>query len=631
MASFARRGERVIKKLAIVVACLGAVSFASPARPGADSAAAAVDVEWPSYNGELQSSRFSPLAGITPENSGDLRVACETTLGDEGALQPGPVMVDKTLYVTTTHTVVAVDAANCKVRWRYVYRAEEEEPFPANRGVAYLDGTLFRGTGDGRLLALDARSGRERWRTKIADPTVVEFLSAAPIAWKGLVFIGPAGSDWGIHGRISAFEAGTGKRVWNFNTIPMKGEPGFESWRIPETAQHGGGGTWSSYSLDPETGELFVPVANPSPDFRPDARPGDDLYTNSIVVLDAMTGKLKWYFQFTRSDGFDYDLAAAPLLYKDAAGHRRIAAGSKDGFLYILDRESHELISKTAITTIKTPASAPTPHGVFACPGSSGGVEWNGPAFDPALNLLYVGSVDWCSVFLAGPARFEPPLIYLGTAPQFSGASEKSGWVYAVDASTGETRWRYHAESPVLSGVTPTAGGVLFSGESAGNLLLFDAQSGRLLKKENLGGSLGGGIVTYRIGGQQYVATTAGNVSRSGLGTGGDYVPRLIVLTTGLAPGYQILKSTAVPPGRSTEHFGGELGKSAYDTYCAGCHGSRGEGGEGGPSLTSTSSRMQFAALVAWIRNPTPPMPKMVPPITNPEVDAIAHYVEKMK
>jgi alcohol dehydrogenase (cytochrome c) len=257
-------------------------------------------------------------------------------------------------------------------------------------------------------------------------------------------------------------------------------------------------------------------------------------------------------------------------------------------------------------------------------------VEWNGPAYSPPLNLLYVGSVDWCSVFTSGPAKLKVPLIYLGTAPQFSALSEKAGWVYAVDAATGTVRWRYHADSPVLSGVTPTAGGVLLSGESAGNLLVFDAASGRLLKKENLGGSLGGGIVTYRIAGKQYVATTAGNMSRSGLGTPGGYTPRLVVLATGLAPTYQPLKSNAVPNGE-TENFGGDLGRSAFNTYCAGCHGTRGEGGEGGPSLQAAARRLKVPELVAWIQNPAPPMPKMVPPITHAELDAIARYVEQMK
>jgi alcohol dehydrogenase (cytochrome c) len=183
----------------------------------------------------------------------------------------------------------------------------------------------------------------------------------------------------------------------------------------------------------------------------------------------------------------------------------------------------------------------------------------------------------------------------------------------------------------VLSGVTPTAGGVLFSGESAGNLLVFNAKNGKLLKKENLGGSMGGGIATYGIAGTQYVATTAGNVSRSGLSTGGNYVPRLIIMTTGLEPAYRIVKVNAVPPGEALTVPAAELGKSAFNNYCAGCHGIQGSGGEGGPSLRNESSRMPFDALVAWIKNPAPPMPKLVPPVTNTEVDAIARYLEALK
>jgi alcohol dehydrogenase (cytochrome c) len=619
-------GTKKMNRFAMIAAAL-----AWCGAPTTHAAQPASNIEWASYNGNLQSDRFSAAAEITTKNAAKLVEICEVSLGDEGALQPGPVMVNDTLYVTTTHTVVAVEATSCELRWRSVYRPDQVEPFPANRGVAFLDGKIYRGTGDGRLLGLDARTGREIWRSKIADPKIVEFLSAAPIAWKGLVFIGPAGSDWGIRGRISAFDAITGKPVWKFNTVPAPGEAGFDSWRSRDAALHGGGGTWSSYTLDPATGELFVSVANPAPDYRPDTRPGDNLYTNSMVVLDARTGALRWHYQFDPNDGFDYDVVATPTLYTDRAGNRRVAVGGKDGYLYILDRDTHRLISRTAITTIKTPTTPPTATGVFACPGSSGGVEWNGPAYSPMTNLLYVGSVDWCSTFISGPLKFDPPLIFLGTAPSFTTATAKSGWVYAIDATNGATKWRYHATTPVLSGVTPTAGGVLFSGESAGNLLVFDAASGLLLKKLALGGSMGGGVVTYRISARQYVATTAGNVSRSGLGTGGNFAPRLIILATGLGTGHQAKLVDAVPLTDRGKPFGGELGVSAYNTYCAGCHGIQGGGAEGGPSLKNEASRMTLLQLVAWIKNPAPPMPKMVPPITFTEVGAIARYVEELK
>ena len=280
---------------------------------------AAEDVPWPSYNGNLQSDRFSPLKLITPRNAQDLRPVCEVEVGDGGTFQPGLVVVGHVLYLTSIHTVLAVDAAECTVRWRYIYTPDQDEAMPANRGVAYLDGRLFRGTADGRVIALDAATGRELWRVKAAEPDKGELFSAAPLAWNGLVFIGPAG-DFASRGRIYAFDAATGKEVWRFHTVPASGEPGFETWHIPETADRGGGGTWTSYTLDPETRELFVSVGNPIPLFDIESRPGDNLYTNTMAVLDARTGKLKWHYQFNPNDAFDYDLAATPALYTDKAG-----------------------------------------------------------------------------------------------------------------------------------------------------------------------------------------------------------------------------------------------------------------------------------------------------------------------
>jgi alcohol dehydrogenase (cytochrome c) len=584
--------------------------------------ACAATNEWPSYNGDLNSDRFSSLTEITPKNAADLREVCEASLGDEGSFQPGPLMIGDSLFITTVHTVVALSATDCTVRWRYVYKMQEDEVLPGNRGVAYMDGKLFRGTADGRVLAIDSRTGKELWRVKSADTKIFEFFSAAPIAWNGLVYLGPGGADYGIRGRMTAFDAASGKEVWRFNTIPLKGEPGYETWRIPDTAEHGGGGTWSSYTLDTATGELFISVANPAPDLTANTRPGDNLYTDSLLVLDAKTGALKWYYQFTPNDTFDYDVAAAPALYTDREGKRRVAVGSKDGYLYILDRDSHKLISKTAVTTIKTPPGPPTVAGVYACPGTTGGVDWNGPAYSPESNILYVGSVDWCTYFST---------VIPAYPVSWKTGKSKTGWVYAVNASTGKPVWHYHAESPVLSGVTPTAGGVLFSGESSGDFLVLNARNGKLIKKQNLGGSMGGGIITYSIAGKQYVATTAGNVSRSGLATGADNAPRVIIMTLGLDSAYQPVKIAAVPPEEANRGFGIDQSKVKYNAFCAACHGPEGRGGEGGPSLQNESSRKDFAAVVAWIKNPAPPMPKLVPPMTNSEVEAVARYIEQFK
>ena len=359
---------------------------------------------WPTYNNGYDGQRFSPARSITPANVGTLKRVCEANLGDAGSFHSGLVVIDRTLYVTTAHTTVAIDAADCSIRWRHVYKPEQLEVYPVNRGVAHLDGRIYRGTADGRVLSLDAKTGKQLWIVKAGDPLQGAFFSSAPIAWKGIVFIGAAGSDWGVRGYVLALDAKTGREKWRFYTIPMGNEPGADSWKDPQSAARGGGGMWTTYTLDSATGELFVPVGNPTPDYTPDRRPGANLYTDSVVVLDALTGKLKWHHQFTSNDGLDYDFGAAPALYTGGKGGKLLAAGSKDGNLYVLDRSTRRVLSKTPVTTIENAGARPTPEGIRACPGPLGGVEWNGPAVDPRSRAIYVGSVDYCFLYKAAVA-----------------------------------------------------------------------------------------------------------------------------------------------------------------------------------------------------------------------------------
>ena len=596
------------------------------------SAAAAAD--WPSYNNGYPSQRFSPLTEITPENATTLKPVCEIALGDDGAFQSGPVMVGDTIYVTTSHTTVALDARDCSARWRHFYMPEEDDVFAVNRGVAYLDGRLFRGTPDGRLLAIDAKTGKELWRVKAGEPAEGEFFSAAPVAWNSLVFIGPAGSDWGIKGRVAAFDANTGKEVWRFNLIPTGNEPGAETWKLPSSTKHGGGGTWTTYTLDSEAGELFVSVANPGPDFSPDARPGDNLYTDSMVVLDARTGALKWYYQLRANDGFDWDLGAAPMLFSDESGHKRVALGSKDGHVYVFDRASHTLLFKTEVTTILNADKEPTPEGVRACPGALGGVEWNGPAFSPATQSIYVGAVDWCQVFTSGePEIYErgSRKLYYGTNVVALPDEPKSGWITALDASSGGVRWRYHASYPVVAGVTPTAGGVVFAGDLAGDFFVLDAKDGTLLQQTNLGGALAGGVITYEIGTRQFVAATVGNIGRLTFGNGG--TPRLVVMAVGFGASYEPRKLVIEQPELAARAGDPHHGQNIYNQFCVGCHGAKGEGVAGaGAVLQDELSRKGIPQIVAWIKDPTPPMPKLYPsPLTQDDVEAVAAFVATLK
>jgi alcohol dehydrogenase (cytochrome c) len=300
---------RFIRRLAICATVVSAFAIAAcdrDARYGPkDARSAAKNVGWSGYNNTYDGQRFAAFNQINTRNVSRLKQVCELKLGEEGPFQTGPVVIGNTMFLTTAHTTVAMNATTCAVYWRHVDSKGQQDPLSVNRGVAYLNGRLFRGMPGTRLAALNAASGKVLWDVKVGDLSLGEFLSSAPIAWNGTVFIGLAGGDWGIRGRIMGFDAATGREIWRFYTIPMGSERGAETWHIPETAERGGGAMWTSYTLDTQSGELFVPVGNPAPDFAPDARPGDNLFTNSIVVLDAKSGALKWWYQATPADGFD--------------------------------------------------------------------------------------------------------------------------------------------------------------------------------------------------------------------------------------------------------------------------------------------------------------------------------------
>lgn len=538
------RVNLLLRTACMVAACAAALAVAActtekGANPSANDTSThsesslGTNVGWANYNGSYDGQRFSALDQITTANVAGLRPICQVKLGEEGSFQSGPLVLGDTLIVTTPHSTIALNATNCAVIWRNIDQSKGKDVFPVNRGVAYLDGHVFRGTPDGRLIALDSKTGKVVWDNPVGDPLAGEFISSAPIAWKGTVFVGVAGSDWGVRGHMMAFDAGTGKEKWRFYTVPMGKDPGAETWKIPSTAKHGGGAQWTSYALDTATNELFVPTANPAPDFAPQDRPGDNLYTNSVVVLDATTGKLAWYYQLTPHDGLDWDLGAAPMLYQ-VGGTTRVALGSKDGNVYSLDRDTHKVLFKTAVTTISNANAVPTVNGVNVCPGPLGGIEWNGPAYDPATKMIYAGAVDWCGKYVTTreKAVYQPGGLYMGTSYTPIAGASSTGWLTAIDAQTGKVKWKFHAPQPIVAGVTPTAGGLVFNGDLAGNLYAFDANTGTVLLTYRLSGAIAGGIITYAVGGKQYVAVTSGNFSRTTFQTAGS--PTLVVMALGV-------------------------------------------------------------------------------------------------
>jgi len=496
-------------------------------------AASKPDGDWPSYNRTLSSERYSPLSEINANTVGKLKVLCTYDTGQYTSFESGLIMVEGALIGTTLTDIFSIDPATCAENWR-THEAFAPSILTAMRGAAYLDGMLFRGSPDGHVLAYDFKTGKRIWRTAIADPAKGEFVSAAPIAWNGLVFIGDAGGDAkGGKGRMYALDAKSGKIVWEFFLVPRtegdrpRGPEGLSpldlsSWGNAAGFPISGGATWTSYTLDEKAGEVYVPVGNPSPAYAISVREGEDLYTNSVVVLDAMTGAYKRHFKLVPRDWHDWDVSSAPALIRTRAGRRLLSAAPKNGRLYGIDLADGAFLYRTPVTRIENPETPfATDKAVRFCPGASGGSEWNGPAYDPVTNLVITGEVDWCTTVKrqtdeklqdapSGGAWFgnamRNPFHLFGR--QDTGAW--GGWVYAVDADTGVWKWRMRSNYPFVGAVTPTAGGLVFVGDVGGNFYALDAATGEKLWGEKIGGGIGGGIITYTTGGEQRIAVTTG-------------------------------------------------------------------------------------------------------------------------
>lgn len=572
--------------------------------------------QWLTNNNGLESQRFSPLKEITPANARSLREVCRLQIDGPTTFHAGLVVADGVIYTNTGRETVAMDAATCAVRWKHTYISEDERSSPSNRGLAVMDGRVFRGTGDARLIAFDAATGKVLWKNVIGAPRLGESASAVPVAWQGVVYMGIAGSELGVRGRVMAFDTQTGRELWRFNTIPMGEEKGAETWERPHTAKTGGGGVWGSMSLDVTTGELMVPVGNPWPDIDKAYRPGANLFTDSIVVLDARTGALKWWHQVMPADWQDLDLVSAPVLYRDSKIRDLLVFGGKDGFVTALDRDTHQPVFRTPVTTIVQAPKDPSPKGIRTCPGYAGGVEWNGPALDRLNNQLITGAVDVCFIVKLGKnTQYQAGAVEFGGTVEPDGPT--TGWVTALDAETGAVRWKYHAEKPVIAGVTPTAGGVTFTGDLAGNLLVFNSKTGEVVHKAQTRGALAGGVVTYELAGKQYVAFAAGNISRTAFGALG--LPSVVVMT--LNP---TTRSAAASVASNNTN-----GAKLYAQICISCHGPDGNM-IADHKLAGLKSRRDLASTVAYIKDPKLPMPKLYPDlITDQNVVDVATYIHQ--
>ncbi len=512
------------------VTAAAASANAAPPAPGLRTGPGSAAGNWPAYNRTAAGDRFSPLAQIARSNVARLKLVCAYTLPEAGAFQTGPIVVGGTMYFTTDEDSYAIDAGTCRKKWTRHRHSTMPNPLHVNRGFAYLGGRLYRGTSDAHVIALDAADGHELWDRAIDARGPGVSIPMAPIAADGRVYVGNAGGDnAGVTGHVYALDARDGHVLWKLDVVPSGHAR--ESWTNPDLPITGGA-FWTSFTLDRAKGILYVPAGNPAPDFDVLDRTGTDLYTDSIIAVDAATGRMVGYNQLVARDTHDWDVDSPPTLATTRSGREIIASANKDGLLSILDRTGVglstpvpsgggvpviPLLSQTPTTT-RTNVDEPLSrdHVVHFCPGFMGGVEWNGAAYSPRTNSLFVAAVDWCArvqlvskltVPAAGQLWFgsDTPL------PQMlDPVSEAKGWVTAFDAESGAVRWRLRAPHPMVAAVTPTAGGLVFAADLGGVLYALDQSTGRILWRADTQEAIGGGIVTYLVGGRQLLAVATG-------------------------------------------------------------------------------------------------------------------------
>ena len=511
------------------------VAAAAPAQVTYRDLLQADPANWLSYNGSYNSQRHSRLKQIHAGNVGGLAPKWIYHFPGAEELESVPIVVDGVMYVSDPNRVIALDGRAGRVIWEYQRQpALQKGP---NRGVAVLGGKVYFGTQDAHLVALDARTGGLIWDAKIAEASDGYWCPVAPLAVKDKIIVGIAAGDYGLNGWLDAYDAETGRRVWRWNSIPKPGEKGSESWS-GDSWKTGGGDTWLTGSYDPQLNLIYWGTGNPAPDFDGDVRQGDNLYTDSMVALDADTGKLKWYFQFTPHDVHDWDAVEIPVLV-DATFQGRtrklLAQADRNGFYYLLDRASGGFLLGTPFVSrlnwasgltedgrpIRVPGVEPTAQGNKACPATSGATNWMSPAYNPDTGLFYVAVQEGCGINTKAKDTFRPggnP--YMATGYVDSPEEPREMHVRALELTTGKRRWDYKqiGSTRYGAGLLSTAGGLIFAGDDQGGLTALDAATGKALWRFNTGQRISASPIAYSFKGRQYIAVEAGsNVVAFGL------------------------------------------------------------------------------------------------------------------
>ncbi len=482
---------------------------------------------WMTYSGDYAGRRFSPLNQVNTTNARSLTAKWVYQTGATGKLETTPLVVDGILYATAQDDrAFALDARTGRPIWMY------QHPLPGdirpccghvNRGLAILGDKVFLGTLDAHVIALDTKTGNVIWDVVAADYQKGYSFTVAPLAVKNLVVIGVSGGEYGVRGLIDAYDAATGARQWRFYTVPGPSEPGHETWE-GDSWKIGGAPAWNTGTYDAATNQIFWPTGNPSPSNRGEGRAGDNLYSNSLLALNADTGKMNWYFQFTKHDEHDWDATQVPVII-DSGSRQLIAQANRNGFFYVLDRATGKLISTNAYgkTTwsdgkdaegrpFAKKEASPTLEGHTVCPGALGTTNFMAPAYDPQTALFYVTARDQCDIFSTAPQPYEAGHAYYGSAYFPSEEAEPyRGFLKAIDPATGEIKWKFEHTSPTWSGVLSTAGGLVYTGDAEGNFIALDAASGKALWHFQMGGAVYAAPMAFAVDGKEYVAIAAGS------------------------------------------------------------------------------------------------------------------------
>ncbi len=499
----------------------------SPHQPAPTSA----DVGWSSFGGDGDQTRFSPLTQVSSSNVARLGVAWSYSPGPQMALwESYPVVVGDTMYVTTnTAEVIAFDAVDGHVRWTYAPRVNfltgsvATQLQPTNRGVAVANGRVYLLTYDDHLVALRASDGHPLWTSVVADPRSGAIESSAPTYWDGRLIIGSGGSDTaGTPGFVAAYDAGSGRRLWQFQTT---------------APHHGGGRVWMPPTVDATTGIVYAGTGNPSPALTSGGRHGCQDWVSGMVALDGRSGALRWGAHEVCGDVWDYDGGQPPLLFDAHVGGqvvRAVGHANKSGSYWIRNAATGApLAPPRQLGPRTTPRPRPTASGATVCPGALGGVPYSPAALSPATRTIYQPTVRLCMTYRVGdPNRTGARILLGGGTARVPRGTVARGSMVALDADSGRVRWRRELPAPLVGGALATAGGLVFSGCDDGELYAFDARTGATVWRGRIGLPFGSAPLTYRIGGVQYVAIVAGGSSVTSV-SGARPGARLVVLRLG--------------------------------------------------------------------------------------------------